>query len=157
MLLNGAHNSQGQYTPSEAGSIPYNSEGFGRVDVASTIGPYAASESVTLKDEATALDTDEEERTTVTIGTNLTTLKVTLVWTDPPGDALQNDLDLIVRVANNQERHGNMPATSTAFDRRNNVEQVVWTGVPTGNVDIIVRAHRISQHPQSYALVIRQA
>jgi serine protease AprX len=157
MLLNGAHNSQGQYTPSEAGLIPNNSEGFGRVDVAATIGPYAASESVTLKDEATALDTNEEERTTVTIGTNPTTLKVTLVWTDPPGDALQNDLDLIVRAANNQERHGNIPATSTAFDRRNNVEQVVWTGVPTGNVDIIVRANRISQQPQSYALVIRQA
>jgi hypothetical protein len=107
MLLNGAHNSQGQYTPSEAGSIPNNSEGFGRVDVASTIGPYAASENVTLKDEATALDTGEEERTTVTVGTNSTTLKVMLVWTDPPGYALQNDLDLIVRAANNQERHGN--------------------------------------------------
>lgn len=157
MLINGAHNNQGQYTPSEAGAIPNNAEGFGRVDVAATIGPYAAHESVTLKDEATALDTNEEERTTVAIGTHATTLKVTLVWTDPPGDALQNDLDLIVRAANNQERHGNMPASSTAFDRRNNVEQVVWTGVPIGNVDIIVRAHRIAQHPQSYALVIRQS
>ena len=57
------------------------------------------------------------------------TLKVTLVWTDPPGAKLQNDLDLIVKASNGQERHGNM-GTGKGFDRVNNVEQVVWKTSP---------------------------
>jgi hypothetical protein len=54
------------------------------------------------------------------------TFKITLAWTDPPGAALQNDLDLIVVAADGTERHGNM-AMSNKFDRVNNVEQVLWT------------------------------
>lgn len=65
-----------------------------------------------------------------------------------------NDLDLIVRTADGQERHGNMPPSSTEFDRRNNVEQVVWSNVPAGKVEIVVRANRIIE-AQSYALVVR--
>ena len=76
---------------SEAGSIPNNAEGFGRVDMAATF-----SAAVQLRDEATALDTGDEETTTVTV-TAGASLKVTLVWTDRPGATLQNDLDLIVQ------------------------------------------------------------
>lgn len=78
------------------------------------------------------------------------TLKITLVWTDPPGAALQNDLDLIVRVGG-QERHGNM-GTNPGFDRVNNVEQVSWKGLPAGDAEVVVRAHRITQFAQPYAL-----
>ena len=156
MLINGAHNISGQYVPVEAGVIPNNAEGFGRVDVATTVGPFDPGE-VVLKDESTALDTGEEERTTVTVTPNTTSLKVTLVWTDPPGEVLQNDLDLLVRAADGQERHGNGGSSSSGFDRVNNVEQVVWAGVPVGDAEIIVRAHRITQFLQSYALVIRTA
>ncbi len=155
MLINGARNIVGQHVPSEAGAIPNHAEGFGMVDVAATIGPYAPGVNVMLKDEAAALDTREEERTTVTITPNTTSLKATLVWTDPSGEALQNDLDLIVRAADGQERHGNGSPSSSGFDRTNNVEQVVWAGVPAGDVEIIVRAHRITQFLQPYALVIR--
>lgn len=149
MLINGARDVVGQYVPSEAGGIPNNSEGFGRVDMAATL-----RESVQLQDEATELDTGDEETTTVTVDDGAS-LKVTLVWTDRPGATLQNDLDLIVRTADGQERHGNVAPNSTAFDRNNNVEQVVWENVPAGDVDIIVRAHRIPLFPQSYALVTR--
>jgi hypothetical protein len=93
----------------------------------------------------------------VTVNAPGTLLKVTLVWTDFPGEVLQNDLDLIVRAANGQEWHGNMPSGSTAFDRNNNVEQVIWTDIPVGDVEIVVQAHRITLHPQSYALVVRTA
>jgi len=155
MLINGARNIAGQYVPSEAGVIPNNAEGFGRVDVAATIGPFAPGEDVILNDETTALDTGEEELTTVTVTPTTASLKVTLVWTDPPGEALQNDLDLIVRTADGQERHGNRGLSSSGFDRSNNVEQVFWTSVPAGEAEIIVRAHRVTQLPQSYALVVR--
>ncbi len=153
MLINGAKDIAGQYVPSEAGEIPNLSEGFGRVDLAATVGPRNDNEQVTFKDESTKLDTGEEEKTEVEISKSNSVLKVTLVWTDFPGEALQNDLDLIVR-ANNEERHGNMPPSSTDFDRRNNVEQIVWTNVALGKLEIVVRANRILQ-PQSYALVVR--
>jgi len=155
MLINGARNVVGQYVPSEAGGVPNVNEGFGRVDVAAVIGPFAAGQQVVVRDENTVLDTDEEEKTTINVPAGATMLKVTLVWTDPPGEGLQNDLDLIVRAANGEERRGNQPPNSTAFDRTNNVEQVVWEGVPSGNVDVFVRAFRAAIFPQSYALVIR--
>jgi serine protease AprX len=158
LLINGARDISGQYVPSEAGGIPNTSEGFGRVDLTATIGPFAQHENLTFKDEATALDTNEEERTTVNIPAQASLLKVTLVWTDPPGETLQNDLDLIVRAADGQERHGNVNPASPDFDRDNNVEQVVWLNPPAGGVSIIVRAHRITaQFAQSYALVVRVA
>jgi serine protease AprX len=154
MLINGAKDIVGQYVPSEAGEIPNYAEGFGRVDLAATVGPRGDTEKVTFKDENTTLETGEEEKTEVEIGENDSLLKVTLVWTDFPGEALQNDLDLIVRTADGQERHGNVAATSSDFDRKNNIEQVIWTDVPAGKLEIIVRAFRILQE-QSYALVVR--
>jgi serine protease AprX len=149
MLINGAQNIIGQYVPSESGRIPNFAEGFGRVDLAAS-----ATDPIAFKDEATELDTGEEETTTVTVPSSNSTLKVTLVWTDPPGEALQNDLDLIVRGADGKERHGNMRGTSSKFDRSNNVEQVIWPNAPTGVATILVRAYRAIQ-PQSYALVVR--
>ena len=82
------------------------------------------------------------------------TLKVTLVWTDPKGADLQNDLDLIVIAADGQERHGNM-GTSNDFDRLNNVEQVFWKNIAPGDAKITMRAQRITQFPQPYAYVWR--
>jgi serine protease AprX len=156
MLINGAHDLGGQYVPSEAQDTPNFSEGFGRVDLATTVGPFSDNESVDFQDEDQALDTGEEASTTISVNSAGTMLKVTLVWTDPPGETLQNDLDLIVRAANGQERHGNMSPSSSAFDRQNNIEQVIWPDVPVGDIEILVRAHRISLHSQSYTLVVRR-
>jgi len=157
LLINGARDIGGQYVPSEAGSTPNFAEGFGRVDLANTIGPLAPGETVVFHDEADALDTGEEKAFPVDVPANTTLLKTTLVWTDPAGESLQNDLDLIVRGADGAEWHGNMPASSADFDRTNNVEQVVWMGVPAGAATITVRAHRITLDTQSFALVIRMA
>lgn len=157
MLVNGAHNLGGQYTPSEAGVIPNVNQGFGRVDVGAVVNALGPSAQLIVQDEAGALDTGEEQKITVTVPAGATLLKVTLVWTDPPGEGLQNDLDLIVRNAAGKERHGNQPATAAAFDRTNNVEQVVWDHPVSGAVDVLVRAFRVAQFAQSYALVIRFA
>lgn len=154
MLVNGARNLMGQYVPSECGVVPNNAEGFGRVDMTATIGPFPPNEAVELHDERTALETGDEETISVSIGQG-GSLKVTLVWTDPAGEALQNDLDLIVRAADGSERHGNVAPTSASFDRTNNVEQIEWSDVPTGTATIIVRAHRTTILPQTYALVVR--
>jgi hypothetical protein len=153
MLINGAHVLTGQYAPPEISPPPDNSQGFGRIDLCATVGPYPDGTTVAWKDEATALDTGQQEDVVQAIGANQT-LKVTLVWTDPAGEGLQNDLDLIVVMPSGQESHGNMPPGSADFDRSNNVEQVVLPSNAAGKATISVRAFRITS-PQTYALVIR--
>jgi subtilisin family serine protease len=167
LLINGAVELPGQYAPSEAGPSPNNDSGFGRVDLAGSViipGPDADAGF----GEGGPLDQSDEDTIRVTVpdagghregvagafGATGARLKVTLVWTDPPGAALQNDLDLIVRAGNGDERHGNM-GTSERFDRANNVEQVVWDGIPPGDAEIVVRAFRITALPQPYAYAWR--
>jgi hypothetical protein len=82
------------------------------------------------------------------------TFKVTIVWSDPPGFSLQNDLDLIVVAHDGTERHGNM-GSGAGFDRLNNVEQALWENIPPGPARFIVRAFRITQFAQPYAWVWR--
>ena len=153
MLINGAKQMLGQYAPAEVGAPPDNSQGFGRIDLAATVGPYNQGTTVVFKDEATTLDTGQTEETqqAVTAGQ---TLRVTLVWIDPAGEALQNDLDLIVTTPDGQELHGNVAPGATGFDRSNNVEQIVMPNVTAGTARITVRAFR-AVTPQPYALVVR--
>lgn len=154
MLINGAEDISGQYVPSEAGAIPNFAEGFGRVNLTATVGPRRENERLIFQDEATELDTGEEEKLEIEVTGAKSFLKATLVWVDYPGEALQNDLDLIVRHGDGKECHGNMPPSSTGFDRVNNVEQIICQDVNLGKVEVIVRAHRIL-YPQSYSLVVR--
>lgn len=157
MLINGATDMPGQYSPTEAGQIPNINEGFGRVNVGSLTHALTANQEIVLVDEKTALDTGDSETITIDVPPLPTpmTLKATLVWTDPAGAGLQNDLDLIVRTSDGTERHGNQVPTSSAFDRVNNIEQVVWNSVPTGRFEIVVKSFRSAVLSQPYALVIR--
>jgi subtilisin family serine protease len=154
LIINGARDLAGQYVPSETAAIPNSNEGFGRVDLQAVVGPYGAGETVIFFDEAKALDTGEKTEQAVAVPAGAKMLKATLVWTDPPGEGLQSDLDLVVKTGG-QERHGNMPVGSAAFDRTNNVEQVVWANVPAGPLTVTVAAHRVTLGPQSFSLVVR--
>ena len=164
LLINGAVTIPGQYSPSEAGASPNGNSGWGRVNLAGSIilpGPHPNGGFR----EGDPLKQGEEDTITIRIpgppgpggvgplGLS-PSLKITLVWSDPPGAMLQNDLDLIVRAADGQERHGNM-GTSKNFDRLNNVEQVVWENIPAGEAKIPVRAFHITQFPQPWAYVWR--
>ncbi|GDY33538.1 S8 family serine peptidase [Gandjariella thermophila] len=162
-LINGAVALTGQYTPTEAGATPNVNDGFGRVDLAGSVtvagrdGDGGAGEGGPLAQDGTetfTVEIPERPGRAPAAGGAGATLKITLAWTDPPGAALQNDLDLIVRAANGEERHGNM-GTSQRFDRRNNVEQVVWPNMPPGRTEVIVRAHRITRFPQPFAYAWR--
>ncbi|MFI1198468.1 S8 family serine peptidase [Streptomyces sp. NPDC020883] len=153
LLINGADDLPGQYDPSEAGPSPNNNSGFGLVNLEQAIVLPDAGDHAGFT-EGDALDQDGEHAFPLTVPQDGDhELKVTLVWTDPPGPALQNDLDLIVR-AGGQERHGNMD-TDPGFDRVNNIEQIRWPGIPTGDAEVVVRAHRITQFAQPYAVAWR--
>jgi serine protease AprX len=166
LLINGAVTVPGQYKPSEAGPSPNNNSGWGRVDLVGSIilpgpnpnggfgegGPLRQGQENTITIRVPNHPGPGEAGTTP-MGLS-PSLKITLVWTDPPGVLLQNDLDLIVRAPNGQERHGNM-GTSSSFDRVNNVEQVVWDNIPAGDVRITIRAFHITQFPQPWAYAWR--
>ncbi|MCX5613138.1 S8 family serine peptidase [Streptomyces sp. NBC_00047] len=153
MLVNGADELSGQYSPSEAGPSPNNNSGFGIVNLQRAVVLPTDAGRAGFRD-AKELDQGEERAFGITIPEGaVRTLKVTLVWTDPPGAALQNDLNLIVR-ADGQERHGNM-GTDPGFDRVNNVEQVHWRDIPAGEVEVVVRAQRITRFAQPYAVAWR--
>jgi serine protease AprX len=154
LLINGAHDLTGQFVPTEVGSLPNNGEGFGRVNLAATVGPLDG-QVVKFWDEDTALDTGETQSFEVNLDQLAAAVKITLVWTDPPGETLQNDLDLIVTTSNGTVRHGNQRGASQKFDRQNNVEQVAMTSVAAGNLSITVRAFRAAVTPQPFALVFR--
>jgi hypothetical protein len=156
LLINGARDLAGQYIPSEADSIPNNSEGFGRLDLQSVVGPYGPGESLQFWDEGAALDVNESSDQTIAVPAGTTGIKATLVWTDPPGEGLQSDLDLIVKIGS-QERHGNLPGGSTEFDRMNNVEQVVWANIFQGTTTVSVVCHKVTLARQNFALVVRIA
>jgi hypothetical protein len=151
VLINSAHDQSGQF-PSESGALPNINEGFGRVDLALGVATISEGRILQVWDEGNALDTGEEQRFSVLLPKASPLVKVTLVWTDPPGETLQNDLDLIVTTAAGTVRHGNM-GTSSKFDRKNNVEQVLMHGVGAGALSITVRAFRAAVLPQSFALV----
>lgn len=153
MLINGAEELPGQYSPTEAGPSPNNNSGFGIVNLQRAVVLPTEAGRAGFTD-AKKLDQGEERAFRITIPEGAArTLKVTLVWTDPPGPALQNDLDLIVR-AGDQERHGNM-GTAAGFDRVNTVEQVHWRDIPAGEAEVVVNAHRITRFAQPYAVAWR--
>ena len=166
LMINGAVELLGQYSPTEAGPSPNNNSGFGRVNLAGSViipGPNpdgGFGDGGPLKqggeDTIPVKIPKGRDGLAAAAGTSglTATLKVTLVWSDPPGAKLQNDLDLIVVAANNQERHGNM-GVATGFDRVNNVEQVIWTNIPPGAAKIVIKAVRITKFPQPYAYAWR--
>jgi serine protease AprX len=167
LLINGAVDIGGQYSPTEAAAVPNNNEGFGRVDLAGSVilpgdhpdaglavgGPLDEGNEDTAVIEIPAIPPGDDHGVAPAAAGGAT-LKITLVWTDPPGAALQNDLDLIVRASDGTERHGNM-GTAADFDRLNNVEQVWWPNMPAGPAEITIRAFRITRFPQPYAYAWR--
>jgi len=150
LLINGAVEVPGQYSPSEAGPSFNINSGFGRVDLHGSVVVPGPTADFGIGD---ALEQDDEKTFTVEIPAD-SDFKITLVWSDPPGSLLQNDLDLIVTAADGTERHGNM-GTSPGFDRTNNVEQVVWTSMPPGRATVTVRAFQITRFAQPYAYAWR--
>jgi serine protease AprX len=156
LLINGAQTVAGQYHPSEAGPSPNISSGWGRVNLAASViipelTPNGAfGEGGALKQGERSEGVIKVPKPAGAPGGAGPTLKFTLVWTDPPGPQLQNDLDLIITAANGEERHGNM-GTGTDFDRLNNVEQIIWENLPPGDLKFTVAAFHITKFPQPYA------
>lgn len=85
-----------------------------------------------------------------------TPLNLTLVWTDPPGRAVQNKINVILE-RGNQKWIGNenLPRRITALDRVNNVETIRLDDPEAGDYDVfIVASNFLVNTGQPYALVV---
>lgn len=146
LLVNGATPLGGR-TPGEAlpDDRPDEGSGFGRVNVEAVVNGGATCRTFEFYEDSFQ-DVDEERKVfsdKLDGSPNpVKRLKVTLAWTDAPGEALQSDLDLVV-IVDGEERHGNL-GKSPWFDRANTVEQVDWESPPPGTVEVLVRAHRLA-------------
>ncbi len=99
-------------------------------------------------------------------------VKITLVWVDPEGEAeipnlpqtqkptLVNDIDMWIERGNNRyypfsldPKEVTKPATAEGFNRVDNVEQIVIENAPAGEYIINLKGYRIKTDDQDYALV----
>ena len=192
MLINGAR-ATGFYNYQAQNSINY--EGWGLINLPDslpagiTTNVNGAGESMLILDQSpiNALATGDSHAFTVQVSNPLATaltLRITLAWTDPPGDPaaaikLVNDLNLVVTNLSNSTNpvvyYGNdIPADSVfnttesvtnppVFDSINNVENVCLPPGAGTNFSVTVMGYRVNVNAvtaqtnnvvQDYALVI---
>lgn len=190
LLINGSRSTDNIYSYGVQDFINY--QGWGRPDLKNSIPSTMGLNSSDTnswpmrffeQDPQTALSTGQEQTRFLSVNTNgqFYPLRVTLVWTDPPGNPiaalkLVNDLDLIVTnyddPANPKVYYGNNfqggliyteEGTNAPPDSVNNVENVFIERPLGTNYSVTVRARRVSvnavtanpdQIAQDYALVI---
>jgi serine protease AprX len=159
--------------------------GFGLLDIATILPVASASQNRTLvfddvpNDGADALESNlapDAARVSfrhykITIPPGATEpLRITLAWTDPPGNGVQNDLQLAVRAPGNAWHYGNerhrfangmvLPPAAPAqpelnvVDRHNTAEHVRIEHPDVGDYTIRVWARNTIIPPQGYALAV---
>lgn len=128
-------------------------QGWGRVALRDVLAP-AAPRAVIFQDEGPRLTTGDSAVTKVKITGSTVPLKVTMVFTDYPGENLVNNLNLMVSDPGGKFYLGNDFARAGAPDPLNNVEGVVVDAPAVGEWAISVVASEVQQGMQAYALVI---
>jgi serine protease AprX len=136
-------------TTAPAGTILDNDQGFGRVNLDRSMKTPLCTV------EGKPLQTGQKSTTTVTVPPGGGNLRITMAYTDFPGDSLVNNLNLIVNAPDGTRYTGNQSASAVgtlALDSANNVEVVDITGAAPGKWTIDVVASSVSPGPQDFAL-----
>ena len=161
LMMNAAFDmNPGQYgtgATQEMGARPNNVEGWGRVNLLSTLYPTAPLQNAYRDD--VSINTGDNTPYVYSVGTAGQPLHVTLSWSDYPGspDAaveLVNDLDLAVVGPDGTHYWGN---GVTNGDRLNNVETVDLPSAAAGTYTIHILGHNVPQGPQHAALTLSGA
>lgn len=132
---------------------PSTSQGWGRLNLEKSV-------NVAYINEAVALRTGEKARYTFN-ATSGQPLKISLVWTDYPGNPtatkqLVNDLDLIITAPNGTKYVGNDFSSpyDNNWDEKNNVENVFINAPQSGTYTIEVSAWNVPSGSQRFSLAI---
>jgi serine protease AprX len=128
-------------------AVANNHQGFGRVNLDAVLAP-AAPASARFLEVKPGLRTGELHSVDVKVKSSQTPLRVVLVYTDYPGRALVNNLNLIVHSPS-----GKIYAGNSAVDSTNNVEVVHLAKPAAGLWQIRVVGSNVPHGPQDFALV----
>jgi serine protease AprX len=135
------------------GAVIDNEQGFGRVNLDALVAPTPPAK-VVFFDQNAGLKTGQVHTVSLNLKSGNAPLVVALAYSDFPGKALVNNLNLIVRGPNNLVIGGNQtPGTPATLDANNNVEVVRLPAPAAGAYTIQVVASNIPQGPQPFALV----
>ncbi|WP_292833504.1 S8 family serine peptidase [Microbacterium sp.] len=147
---------------------PNDAEGWGVLDVAALLplGEHARNSWVSDVRNGVGLVTGEKRVHELIVAEAGIPVKVTLVWTDPPGasgadDPVVNDLDLVVTAPDDSVYLGNVLSGGAsveggAADRINSTEMVLHPSPIVGRWTIEVYARRVTESfgRQGFALVV---
>jgi serine protease AprX len=163
-LINGTARMTGECAVAELAGEPNFHQGFGRIDMSTTI-PNSANPDLKLvfadtwKDPTRLLQASGQRlRYRITAGGKLP-LRICLVWNDIIGKGLQYRLMLMADDSTGQKFVGNSKAAATVTvagmtqDPNNNV-QIIRIGKPRDGVHTIVVTAIDIQSPQTIALVV---
>jgi hypothetical protein len=159
-LIASADSLPGQRLGLPVAAAPSAQQGFGRIDLSRVLAFPESPFRLLVADRIAAFTEGSEAAVfPISVRSAGLPLRVTLVWTDPPGvprsfddptPELVDDLDLSVE-GNGISAHGNGAA---GFDRINNVEQVTIEAPAPGVYAIRVDPHFVAPGPPvGFALV----
>jgi serine protease AprX len=130
-----------------------NHQGYGLINLASALKP-SQSRKLKLQNVSPGLRTGEEWHRTITLSGSAP-LRVVLAYSDFPGPALVNNLNLMVTAPDGKRFVGNQVAAgSLTLDSTNNVEMVDVATTASGQWRIDVVGSNVPEGPQDFALVI---
>ena len=149
-----------------SGPPPSRDQGWGRVNLSSTLRFSDSKQGLWVLDETNAFAGTPVFPYVIYLRMKSAALplQATLVWSDYPASAgadrhLVNDLDLQIRSKTHRYRgndlQGGISVEGGSFDRLNNVEQVKVTPTAGEVFEVSVWAHQIVQGPQPFALVVK--
>jgi serine protease AprX len=151
-LICGAQRMPLTYVP---GKIIFdNHQGFGRVNLENVL-LSPGDPRLGFFDAAPGLQTGGLSETTIQIPAGSKRLRVALAYTDYPGHALKNNLNLMGIAPDGSRQVGNADVGSNTlvFDSKNNVEVCEISNPSTGTWRFRVIAANVPQGPQPFALV----
>jgi serine protease AprX len=149
-LIAGASKLPGISAPSVAADFH---QGFGAVNVDNIVAPSSPLSAIFI-DSKRALTTGQSEAHTFEITASAAPLKLVLAYSDYPGSALVNDLNLVLTLPDGKKMTGNSGMENVkTFDSNNNVEVIMIETPEPGSYVAEVVAANVPQGPQDYALV----
>jgi serine protease AprX len=137
------------------GAVVDNQQGYGRANLDNILAP-AQPASAKFIEVRPGLQTGEFNRTPIEVKTGNVPIRIVLAYSDYPGPALVNNLNLIVRAPGNRVYAGNQRPGSgpLELDNKNNVE-VMQIDQPTpGEWGIEIVGANVPQGAQAFALVV---
>jgi len=139
---------------SSAGALLDNHPGYRRVSLDAVLAPASPTKTL-YRDDKTGLRTGQVRTITLKVKSNQSPLRIVLAYSDFPGYALVNNLNLILTDPNGKRYVGNQAATSgiMTLDATNNVEVIQLNQPAAGTWTFEVVGSNVPQSPQPFAWV----